>query len=60
MNRSNFDTTKEEIEELRNEYKIADDITLRLLRKCEMASKLGDGEIAVYIEMFRLGFGLPI
>ena len=56
----NFDTTKKDIEELRKEYHIPDDITLRLLGEDEMASKLGHRETAIYMEMFRLGFRLPI
>lgn len=36
------------------------DITLRLLREDEVTSKLGDEEIAMYMETFKLGFKLPI
>lgn len=60
VNRLNFDTTETEIEELRKEYLIPDDITLRLLGEDEVASKLSNGETAIYLEMFDLGFRLPI
>lgn len=60
MNRLNFDITEREIRELRKEYHILNDITLKLLRDDEMASKLGDRETVVYMEMFKIGFRLPI
>lgn len=60
MNRLNFDTTRKKIKELRKEYQILDDITLRLLKENEMTNKSSDGEIMVYLEMFRLAFRLPI
>ena len=60
VNRINFDTIEKDIEELRKEYHIPDDITLRLLGENEMVNKLEDGETAIYMEMFRLGFRLPI
>ena len=60
VNRLNFDTTKKEIEELRKEYLILDDITLRLLDEDEVASKLGNRETAIYLEMFELGCRLSI
>lgn len=60
MYRPNFDTKEREIEELRREYQIPDDITLKLLREHEMSSKLGDGETIVNVEMFKLSFRLPI
>ncbi|KAK9209134.1 hypothetical protein WN944_001498 [Citrus x changshan-huyou] len=45
MNRLNFDTTRKKIKELRKEYQILDDITLRLLKENEMTNKSSDGEI---------------
>ena len=57
VNRLNFDTTEKEIEELRKEYQIPDNITMRLLGEYEMASKLGNGETTIYMEMFKLGSG---
>ncbi|KAK9217940.1 hypothetical protein WN943_006572 [Citrus x changshan-huyou] len=60
VNRLNYDTTEKDIEELRKEYHILGDITLRLLGADEVASKLSDGETMIYMEMFRLGFRLPI
>ena len=60
MNRLNVDTIEREIEELRKEYLISDDITLRLLGEDEVASKLSNGETAIYLEMFELGFRLSI
>ena len=56
----NFDTTEKDIKGLRKEYHIPDDITLRLLGEDEIASKLGHRETAIYMEIFRLGFRLPI
>lgn len=43
-----FETTEKDIEELREKYQIPYDITLRLLRGDEMASKLSDGETVVH------------
>lgn len=60
VNKLNFDTTEKDIEELRKECHIPDDILLRLLGEDEVASKLSYGETVIYIEMFRLGFRLPI
>ncbi|KAK9195937.1 hypothetical protein WN943_004065 [Citrus x changshan-huyou] len=60
VNIMNFDTTKKDIKELRKEYHIPDGIMLRLLGEDEMASKLGHRETAIYMEMFRLSFRLPI
>ena len=60
VNRLNYNTTEKDIEELRKEYHILGDIILRLLGADEVASKLSDGETMIYMEMFRLGFRLPI
>ena len=60
VNILNFDATEKEIEELRKEYLIPDHITLKLLGKDEVASKLGNRETAIYLEIFELGFRLPI
>lgn len=60
VNKLKFDTTEKEIEELREGYQLSDDVTLRLLREDEMASKLGDEETVIYMEMFKLGFRLSI
>lgn len=43
-----FETTEKDIEKLREKYQIPYDITLRLLRGDEMASKLSDGETMVH------------
>lgn len=52
----NFDTTEKEIEELRKEYHIPDNIPMRVLGEDEMASKLSDRKTVIYMEMFKLGF----
>lgn len=60
VNKLIFDTREKEIEELRERYQLPDDVTLRLLREDETASKLGDEETVIYMEMFKLGFRLSI
>ena len=51
MIRLNFDTKEKEIEELRKEYLIADDITLKLLGEDEVASKLGNGNFLTWFQV---------
>lgn len=46
-----FETTENDIKELREKYQIPYDITLRLLRGDEMASKLSDEETVVHTDV---------
>ncbi|GAY46713.1 hypothetical protein CUMW_099180 [Citrus unshiu] len=50
VNRLNFDTTETEIEELRKEYLIPDDINLGYWGEDEVASKLSNGETTIYLK----------